>query len=256
VKLTLHLHRPTHAYFIVSNDKAVVSHLTSILESKYGALTFQKEHISYLNMAIVQNLETYNITVNQSNYINKLVDKYDLTVDSRIKYPSTANIFKRSSDESPTDKKMFVSLLMSLMYAGLRTRPDILCVICFLSTKATNPTIEDMNKLLYVTYYTINTSYLGLYFTKSGTNLVAYADSSHLTHTDAHGHSGVVVSIGCNPPVVVLSKKQSITSRSSTQSIEGTWLRAIKSYTNLKELFISTCASIIQKKSSATKKSH
>mmetsp|Transcript_13863 Transcript_13863/g.12571 ORF Transcript_13863/g.12571 Transcript_13863/m.12571 type:complete len:101 (+) Transcript_13863:313-615(+) len=91
--------------------------------------------------------------------------------------------------------------------------------------------LDQISSVLSVSYLLKLRTQLGLYFTKSGTNLVAYADSSHLTHTDAHGHSGVVVSIGCNPPVVVLSKKQSITSRSSTQSIEGTWLRAIKSYT-------------------------
>jgi hypothetical protein len=119
----------------------------------------------------------------------------------------------------PIDQKDFLSKVMKLMFLAKRTRPDILLVVSYLSTRASNPNEYDEKKLDKVLKYLNATQELGITMQPESLNLYASIDASYGTHSDGKGHSGVVITLGKNgAPIHVSSRKQKLVSRSSTES--------------------------------------
>ena len=71
--------------------------------------------------------EESRIGLTQNAYIEKLVDKYGLTEAKPVSTPSDPNVTLQKDDgfSKPVNKKMFQSLVGSLLYAALATRPDV-----------------------------------------------------------------------------------------------------------------------------------
>ena len=107
---------------------------------------------------------------------------------------------------------------MSLMYAAIRTRIDILKEVTFLATKVSNPTQDDMDKLMKVMHYLNMFPKKAIYFREQDNNdLVIYVDASFNIHEDTSGHTGIVGRLFGNT-IFVKSMKQRIVTKSSTES--------------------------------------
>jgi hypothetical protein len=118
-----------------------------------------------------------------------------------------------------TDKLRKMVGLIS--HAATHTRPDVLFVNGILATKVVTATKNDIDDAEYVIQYLLFTKTLGLTFKHSvGHQLVAFLDSSHLTHRDGKGHSGLCYRLGFQRSAcfAFTSKKQSLVTRSSTDS--------------------------------------
>ena len=84
-----------------------------------------------------------------------------------------------SSAEAPAKLCMrFQSLMGSLLYACLRTRPDIAFAISHLSKYSENPSEEHLNYLLYVLCYLQGTTHYCIHYDgASNAGLIAFSDS-------------------------------------------------------------------------------
>ena len=81
------------------------------------------------------------------------------------KYPANDRFFQQSETlAEPIESKRYLSLLMSLMYIAIRTRPDILKEVTFLSTHVSHRTIDDWNKLQKILHYLNKFRNKSLYF--------------------------------------------------------------------------------------------
>ena len=78
---------------------------------------------------------------------------------------------------------------------------------------------QHYKKLYRVCQYLNGTKTLGITLSPSSLQLYAWIDASYNVHTDAKGHSGVIVSLGREGGLItVKSKKQKLTTKSSTES--------------------------------------
>jgi hypothetical protein len=165
-------------------------------------------------------LPDHSIEVKQSGYIKKLLDtvEYDQTHPT----PSTSNFFNTSDEPTidySADSKRFKSLLMSIMFLAIRTRPDILKEVIHLSSFSNNPGPVSFAKLYRVIGYLKSTINLGIRFKVDNPQLTVYADASYCTHLNGKSHSGIFITLGENGgPIYVKSQQQSLVATSSTEA--------------------------------------
>jgi len=201
-----------------------------LLEDKYGEPRVQRNtSVDYLNVSITRLNSSTNqfpegtFLVSQQGYLETLKNKYPdyFWTDDSVKVPYTTELFSDGDVSPASDPKMFVSVVMSLVYVCTRARPDIFLAISYLCTKVKNPTAEDETKLRRLCAYLQNTITLVLAFTPStDLNIVSWVDASYAIHDDAKGHSGTLITVGCvkGSPVFIRSRKQKLVTRSSTES--------------------------------------
>jgi len=94
--------------------------------------------------------------------------------------PLPAGYYAAKNTE-PVDAELhshFQTVIGSLLYLMLGTRPDIAFVVMHLLRHATNPSQDHLNKVLYICHYLIGTStYSLVYNGGSGAGLIACTDS-------------------------------------------------------------------------------
>jgi hypothetical protein len=205
----------------VSTSTDMINQFNLALEGEYGTLsTKQGQDISLLNMNIKIRYDEGYIAVDQDAYVNKLLLEYEISPSMISNYPANDRFFQQSETlAEPIESKRYLSLLMSLMYRAIRTRPDILKEVTFLSTHVSHPTIDDWNKLQKILHYLNKFRNKSLYFRDKNKNnqLVIYCDASFGLHDDTSGHTGIIMKLYGNT-ILIKSIKQKLVTKSSTES--------------------------------------
>jgi hypothetical protein len=201
---------------IATPSKASRLWFESTFSHKYE-LTGQHQKISYIGMSIAR--EPTGIVVNQLGYIENMAIKY--LPKHEINYPSVPAVpalLKQKSTESPISPKKYLSIVMTLMYLALHTRPDILIPVTYLATKSSKPSAEYYSDAVRIVAYVANTKHFSMQFSSSASMLPSiFADASHLLHSDARGHGGIILSLG-SAPILTKSYKLKLNTKSSTES--------------------------------------
>ena len=214
---------------ILAKNKAAQDDIVKKIRDKYTTLTHTEgEKLDYLNMAIVR--EEWGFYVHQKPYFDKMLNELGFveTVDEDNKsLPYRNNLFDIDPESPALDedkRSRYVTIVMQLMFAATRTRCKILLPTVFCSSRLSRPTEEDQSKLDYCLNWLNNHRSGGICIGKESDpddlKVYVWADASDNSHHDAKGHSGIVISIGrrnCSP-VFVMSKKQTLVARSSTES--------------------------------------
>jgi hypothetical protein len=117
------------------------------------------------------------------------------------------------------DTTDYLSMLMSAMFVAKRVKHMCLTPLSILATRVRSPTATDMESLVHVYQYLYRTREYGIRFTPTSMLLQYWIDASYGTHPDSCGHGGILVILGeDNAPVLAVSKKQKLNSRSSCES--------------------------------------
>ena len=206
-----------------SSCRGLVQELENAVRAKYGDARFDDSDVlNYIGMTISQPMHGV-IIIKQVEYTKKIVKLAGVknTSDSP-NHPSLMNS-KLSVDDADggdcIDRGTYLSLLMSAMYLAKRARPDILTPVCILSSRAQEPTTNDMKCLMRVFGYLKGTTDLGLVVKPDSLLLHYWVDASYNLHSDSRGHTGIVATIGkYNAANYVRSQKQKIHTRSSTEA--------------------------------------
>ena len=113
---------------------------------------------------------------------------------------------------------MYHHLVAKLLYLGKRTCPDILLAVCFLTTRVSQPDVDDWKKLGRCLRYLEETKKLYLTLeADSLLNIKWWIDASFAVHNDMKSHTGAAVSMG-KGMIYAMSNKQQINTRSSTEA--------------------------------------
>jgi hypothetical protein len=200
-------------------DEKIIDELIKELQSSFPGLQANKSIVqSYLGM----NLDfgkPGEVSISMKGYTEDLLRQYD--VRTSVKTPALPNLFEIvESPLLPSDRReLFHTIVAKLLYLALRTRPDILTAVAFLTTRVHAPTENDWKRLFRVLYYLYGTIDLGITLRPGNgpLKLSAYADASYGVHPDGKSHSGLVIALGAGP-VFVRSSKQRIVSKSSTEA--------------------------------------
>jgi hypothetical protein len=157
------------------------------------------------------------------DYINKLLSELDDFYDgiSTATTPAANHLFtirpgaeKLNKDQSDT----FHTMTAKLLFLTMRSRPDILTAVAFLTTRVSCPDIDDKYKLRRVIQYLRGTR--DLYLTLELQDLHMYSwwiDASFAVHPNMRSHTGAAMSNGTGC-IVSMSSKQKLNTRSSTEA--------------------------------------
>jgi len=153
----------------------------------------------YLNMKIEQDISNNTVTISQTQYIDKILTRFEMTNCKPLTTP--LGTFKLTAEQCPQSEreklemrnKPYRELIGSLIYLAQGTRPDIMMAVSTLSKFFNNPGIEHWKAAKRLLKYLKRTKDLKLTFCKTKNPLIGYADASHAMDPDSRrGQCGYV----------------------------------------------------------------
>ena len=178
---------------------------------------------SYLGMRIMHDRGNHRIEVDQSRYIQDVLVRFEMadTNAHSTPLPSGADVHlvKYTGQASSSDIKYYQSLIGSLLYIQIGTRPDIAFAVSRLAQYAANPSSQHLKLAKYVLSYLAGTKDMCIrYDGAEGEGLHGYSDSSLGDQTDdRHSTSGYVFLLG-NGAISWSSRKQRTVAQNTTEA--------------------------------------
>ena len=205
--------------FCTSRSRGNMDWIDAVLKEKYKDVSSNEGLVhSYLGQTFDFRREG-ECKVSMAGYTSDFLEEYGV-IGKRVT-PAAEDVFEvdPESEKLPDEgAKKFHSRVAKLLYMALRTRPDIILAVSFLSTRVTKSTAQDWSKLERVLMYINMCPDLGIVLrAEDGLKVMAHVDASFAVHPDMKGQSGSMITLGSGP-VYVASKKQGIVTKSSTES--------------------------------------
>ena len=205
---------------ISCKDPQGVEEVLDELRRVYKTITVKEGKVlDYLGMKLDYSKDGV-VSIGMGGLIDEVFE--DLPVDNKVKdatSPAISNLFSvnpNSEKLNQLGKEKFHSLVAKLLYIAKRGRPDILTAVSFLTTRVSQPDVDDQKKLERLVSYMHGTKDMVLTLgAKDLEELHAYVDASHAIHPDAKSHTGLAVTLGMGS-FMTRSSKQKIVAKSST----------------------------------------
>jgi len=137
----------------------------------------------YLGNKIVVESDQFKTSINQSEYIEEILGKFDMGSSHAVGTPMTGRLSasEKGKDLSAPEKASYRVLVGSLLYLACWTRPDISFAVSELSRFVADPGQNHMSAAKRVLRYLRGTKDLGLQYTRptgsSANRLHGYVDS-------------------------------------------------------------------------------
>ena len=210
-----------------------------------------------LGLAIDYDHEKGVLQLSQGQYIQQSLERYSF--DNGRTHPtplsSGSKLTKADCPQTAADIEAmkalpYQSLIGTLMYAMLGTRPDIAFAVGTLSKYSSNPGRKHWNEAVHVLGYLGGTKDLGLVYDRSkGANLSSfisgYTDSDWAGDLNTHRSTGGFVFLACGAAISWSSKLQLSPALSSTEAKymactratqEAIWLRQLLEQLGYKQM--------------------
>src|ERR1700733_8835781 len=132
----------------------------------------------FLGMCITQNVQI--ITIDQQQYLKKVLECFNMinAKTAPTPLPSGYNPVENKDLVNPVLHQQYQSVIGSLLYLMLGTRPDIAFAVIKMSQFSANPSKTHLDKAIYIMRYLVGTQdYKIVYNGKKGEGLQAYTDS-------------------------------------------------------------------------------
>jgi hypothetical protein len=161
------------------------------------------------------------LIVTMKNQIDNLLEKTG--VKGTAVNPSEADLFTIDINSPKLERKRadeFHSIVATISYIAKRIKPECLVVTSMLASRVKSPTEQDWSKLERLLAYINNTRDIPLCLEMDQAypvRISASIDSSHATHGDFRGHTGVYITLG-KGCIQAVSVKQTINTKSSAES--------------------------------------
>ena len=199
-----------------------------------------------LGIEIQRTRENRQIFLLQRSYIESILQRYGLDDIKPVSLPMETNV-RLSSAQSPTTTEEFTRMqnipyheaVGSLMYASLRTCPDITYAVQTVSRFSTKPGLPHWEAVKQIFRYLKGTKDLWQSYGGKKKELIGYADADGNMAEDRHAISGYAFLLH-GGAVSWSAKRQEIISLSTTESEyiaatyaakEALWLRSLLSQT-------------------------
>ena len=177
------------------------------------------------------------LRINQSHYIDQLLEKYGLTDCKPQSTPLPPKICSDSKEALTKfdDVSLYQSMIGSLIYLSNSTRPDISYSVSVLASKMASPSVQDYILVKRVLRYLKGTKDLDLVF-HSARKLEGFSDASYAEEEGRKSRTGLVYTMN-GAAICWKSKKQRIVALSSmeaeyialTSSMnEGVWVKRLE----------------------------
>lgn len=195
----------------------------------------------FLGMEIQVNKSTGEVSIQQKQFIQSLLEDYRMEncrktstpLDPGQKFEKCDNCSEKNCEK--IDPKKYQSLIGSLLYLSISTRPDISYAVNKLSQFNVNPHSEHWSAAKHILRYLSSTRNMKLTYRKTTKKLEGYADADWAGNCDRKSQSGYSF-ILANSAVVWETHKQKSVALSSTEAEYVALSNASKEAVYLKNL--------------------
>ena len=199
-----------------------IKRLKSELVKRYE-ITDLGEISSYLGICIIRDCSKKRLDIDQSGYIKDIVDRFGMADANPHNTPLPAgaevHLVKNTKQASESEIKLYQSLIGSLLYVQIGTRPDISFAVSRLAQYAANPSSQHLRLAKYVLSYLSGTQDMRLcYDGINGDGLHGYSDSSLGDQLDDRTSTCGYVFILANGAISWASRKQSTPAQNTTEA--------------------------------------
>ena len=213
---------------IATKTTEKINEIKRSLTSRFKMKDLGKLH-HCLGITVEYDESRRSLWLHQRPYILAMLEKFGLSQAKTVPTPANLNVKLRKDDETSilVDSTLYQSMVGSLLYAAIATRPDISQAVGASSKYCSNPSEAHLTAVKRILRYLMETINLGLKYKKSESGtLVGYSDAS----------GNLFLFAGC--PVSWYSKKQPTVSLSTAEAEyislsgatqEGVWLRRLLS---------------------------
>lgn len=192
----------------------------------------------YLGMSIERDRAARTIKLSQQRMTQDLVAKYAMGDCKPKSTPLTAGVVLSTSEGEPldTDQFHYSSLVGSLLYLSICTRPDISHAVGALSRHMIKPTTTHWNAAKGVLRYLYGTSDFGLHFGTGAPGVLGYCDSDYAADLDTRRsttayvfllHGGTISWCSRRQPTVAVSTTEAEYMAAAAAVKEALWLRSL-----------------------------
>lgn len=138
--------------------------------------------------------------LHQKHYIEAILQKYGMRDANPVATPTDANVKLKKNDgvSKPVNSSTYQSMVGSLLYAAMATRPDIAQAVSVVSKFNANPSAAHLTAVKRILRYLKDTLNLALKYewSDSGT-LIGYSDADWAgDQYDRHSTTGNVFLLG------------------------------------------------------------
>ena len=223
---------------LAGENETRIQEVKQMLASKFdikdlGKLTY------FLGMSVVQDQGELTTWIAQPAYIKKLLEKQGLGDSKPVGTPVDpgSHLLKATEDEEAVDQQLYQSLVGSLMYLSVCTRPDIAYAVSTLARFSNKPNRSHWTAAKRVLRYLRGTDDYGIAFTKSDSGeCMGYSDADWAGDQEDRRSTSGYLFLMTGGPVSWKSRKQESVALStaeaeyialSSAAQETVWLRRL-----------------------------
>ena len=175
-------------FIVYVDDRLLMSNSSTLLKKKKTAFLMKWESREmglvkeYLGFQIIRDHSKRTMSLHQHPYIKKVLKHFQLTDVKPTKTPLPQGY---QPDAAPKDynatastRQNYQSVIGSLLFVMLGTRPDIAFPVIKMSQFMANPTEDHLKKAYHIVKYLSSTPDLAFYFSGGASSLDAYCDSN------------------------------------------------------------------------------
>jgi transposase InsO family protein len=218
-----------------SDSDEMLTECEQVLSSEFKIQNLGEVN-TYLGIHVEKRNNMYSI--DQSKYINKVLNEFGMTDAKNSDIPLSVNYGKGDESEILRDNNEYRRLIGSLLYISTNTRPDIAASVAILSQKVSNPTQEDWNEAKRILKYlkgTISIK-LNLNISVDEEKLIGYCDANFAECRQTRKSNGGFIFKTFGATISWRCKKQDLIALSSMEAEYIALCDAVKEVKWLKRL--------------------
>ena len=175
----------------------------------------------FLGVKVVQNHKDGTIWIGQPTFTESLLNKFQMHQCKSLTTPTDTGtkLVNGTEDSEYVDKSEYQSLVGSLLYLSMRTRPDITYAVSVTARFCSNPTTQHMTAVKRILRYLRGTTHHGLLYKRSRSKeLLGYSDADWGgDRNDCKSTSGYLFQLG-GTAITWQSKKQTCVALSTAEA--------------------------------------
>ncbi len=167
----------------------------------------------------VSYLQNQNIRIDQEKYLHDILQRFRMEFAKSVSTPADLTKEETSDTSVGVDHSLYLSMVGSLLYLSIITRPDIAFAVGKASRKMANPSRSDVTTVHRIFKYLKGTSDYGITYNHAGSNTIeGYSDSDWSgDKSTGRSTSGYIFTLA-NGGISWMSKQQSAVALSTAEA--------------------------------------
>ena len=173
-----------------------------------------------LGIHVEQNEQKQCLWIHQKQYILNMLEKYSLSEAKIVSTPADINVKLKKDDgvSKEVNSVTYQSIVGSLLYAAIATRPDVAQAVGVVSKFCSKPTEAHLTAAKRILRYLKGTLNLAIKFQKSDEALVGYSDAGWAGDLDDRHSTTGNLFLMAGGPISWVSKKQAVVALSTSEA--------------------------------------